>query len=131
MPAEKCLRADRKAGPALARKQPAGRSEQGPVDGRVLGPFPTATEDRELVAQHNDLELPLITLADEQAKKAAEEPVQQRHQHDAQSEPTPTRSPAGPSWPNPFLYPTRLICFQVSRAMSRQVVYEAERVILA
>src|SRR5206468_1563472 len=26
-----------------------------------LGPFPTATEDRELVAQHNDLELPLIT----------------------------------------------------------------------
>src|SRR5438128_2401449 len=33
------------------------------------GPFPTATEDRELVAQHNDLELPLITLADEQAKK--------------------------------------------------------------
>ena len=73
-----------------------------------LGPFPTATEDRELVAQHNDLELPLITLADEQAKKAAEEPVQQRHQHDAQSEPTPTRSPAGPSWPNPISLPHTL-----------------------
>src|SRR5262249_47845772 len=78
----------------------------GQVDVRVLRPFPAAPENRELVAQHDDLELPLTTAADEQAKKPTEEPIQQRHQHNAQSEPTRTRSPsrAGTAEPN-FFYP--------------------------
>jgi hypothetical protein len=46
VPAAERLRADRKAGPALGREQPADRSEQGPVDGRVRRPPPAAPEDR-------------------------------------------------------------------------------------
>jgi hypothetical protein len=97
VPTQKRLRAYREAGPAIAREQPARRSEQGSVDGRVLRPLPATPEDRELVAQHEDLELSLAAAADEQAKNAAEEPVQQRQQHDPQSEPTRPRPPAAPS----------------------------------
>ena len=50
VPTQKCLRADRKARSALRRKQPAGRSEQGSIDGRVPRPLPATPEDRELVA---------------------------------------------------------------------------------
>jgi hypothetical protein len=53
VPAAERLRADRKARPSLRREQPAHRSEQGPVDGRVLRPLPSAPEDRQLVAQHD------------------------------------------------------------------------------
>ena len=56
-------------------------------------PLPATPEDRELVAQHEDLKLSLTATADEQAKKAAEEAVQQRHQHGPESEPTRPRSP--------------------------------------
>jgi hypothetical protein len=48
VPAAKRSRADRKAGPPLGREQPTHRSEQGPVDGRVPRPLPTAPEDRQL-----------------------------------------------------------------------------------
>jgi len=87
VPAAERLRADRKAGPSLGREQPADRSEQGLVGGRVLRPLPSAPEDRQLVAQHDDLKLPLTAAAGEHADEAAQEPVQQRHQQDAQSEP--------------------------------------------
>jgi hypothetical protein len=50
VPAAKRLRADRKAGPARGRKQPAGRSQQGSVGRAVLRPLPSAPEDRQLVA---------------------------------------------------------------------------------
>jgi hypothetical protein len=59
----------------LGRRQPVGRSEQGTVDGRVLRPFPAALEDRQLVAQDNDLERPLAAAAHEQANRAGEKPV--------------------------------------------------------
>ena len=51
------------------------------------------------MAQHDDLKLPLTTTAGEHAHKAAQEPVQQTHQHDAQSEPARPRSPTRPSRP--------------------------------
>jgi hypothetical protein len=75
VPAAQRLRADRKAGPALGREQPADRSEQGPVGGRVPRPPPAAPEDRQLVAQHDDLKLPLTTTAGEHADEAAQKPV--------------------------------------------------------
>jgi hypothetical protein len=107
VPAAERLRTDRKAGPSLGREQLAYRSEQGPVGGRVPRPLPAAPEDRQLVAQHDDLKLPLTTTAGEHADEAAQKPVQQRHQHDAQSEPARPRSPTRPSRPESnFLYPT-------------------------
>jgi hypothetical protein len=99
VPAAERLRTDRKAGRSLGREQPAYRSEQGLVDGRVLRPLPPAPEDRQLVAQHDDLKLPLTTTAGEHADEAAQEPVQHRHQQDAQSEPPRPRSPTRPSRP--------------------------------
>jgi hypothetical protein len=108
VPAAERLRADRKARPSLRREQPAHRSEQGPVDGRVLRPLPSAPEDRQLVAQHDDLKLPLTATAGEHAHEEAQEPVQQTHQHDAQSEPARPRSPIRRFPPGiEFLYPTR------------------------
>jgi hypothetical protein len=97
VPAAERLRTDRKAGPSLGREQPAYRSEKGLVGGRVMRPLPSAPEDCQLVAQHDDLKLPLTTTAGEHADEAAQEPVQQRHQQDAQSEPPRPRSPARPS----------------------------------
>jgi len=49
---------------------------------------------RTLRAQHHDLKLPLTAATGEQADNPAQEPVQQRHQHDAQSEPSRPRPPA-------------------------------------
>jgi hypothetical protein len=66
--AAKRLRPHRKAGPAPGRKQPAHRSEQRPVGGRVARPLPSAAEDRRLMAQHHDLKLPLSAATGEQAE---------------------------------------------------------------
>jgi hypothetical protein len=55
------------------------------------------------VAQHDDLKLPLTATADKHTNENAQEPVEQRHQHEAQSEPAPPRSPV-----DPRLRPTRL-----------------------
>jgi hypothetical protein len=49
------------------------------------------------VAQHDDLKLPLTASADKHANETAQEPIEQRHQHDAQSEPAQPRSPGDPS----------------------------------
>ena len=108
MAAAKRLRADRKAGPPLSREQPAHRSEQRPVGGRVARPPPSTREDRQLVAQHDDLKLPLTATMGEHANNPAQKPVQQPPQHHAQSEPARPRSPARPR-PGQieFLYPTR------------------------
>jgi hypothetical protein len=87
VPAAQRLRPDRKARPPLERKQPARRSKQRAVSGRVLRPPPAAAQDRQLVAQNHDLELALTAAAGEKNKKTAEEPVHQTGQQDAQSEP--------------------------------------------
>jgi hypothetical protein len=87
----------------------AGRSEQGSVGGRVLRPLSTAPEDRQLVAQDDDLELPLTAAVGEHANEPAEKPVEQTDQHDAQFEPLRRRSRTRPSPPRgriEFLYPT-------------------------
>jgi hypothetical protein len=99
VPAAKRLRTDRKAGPSLGREQAANRSEQGSVNGRVPRPLPAAPEDRQLVAQDDDLKLPLTTAAGEHAHEEAKESVQQTRQHDAQSEPARPRSPTQRSRP--------------------------------
>ena len=85
VPAAKRLRAHRKAGPRCGREQPARGSEQGAVGGRVPRPLSSSPEDRELVAQDHDLKLTLTPAAGEQANDAAQQPVQQTRQHDAQS----------------------------------------------
>jgi hypothetical protein len=107
VPAAKRLRPHRKAGPAPGRKRPAHRSEQRPVGGRVVRPLPSAAEDRELMAQHHDLKLPLSAATGEQADTPAQDSVQQRHQHDEQSEPARPRSPAPPARPNRISLPHR------------------------
>jgi hypothetical protein len=97
VPAAKRLRADRKAGPPLGRKQPAGRSQQRSVGHGVPRPLPSSPKDRQLVAQHDDFKLPLTADAGKHPNETAQEPVEQRHQHEAQSEPARPRSPVDPS----------------------------------
>jgi hypothetical protein len=59
------------------------------------------------VAQHDDLKLPLTATADKHANENAQEPVEQRHQHEAQSEPAAPRSTSRPVPGRiDFLYPT-------------------------
>jgi hypothetical protein len=72
VPAAQCLRADRKARPSLGWKQPAHRSKQRTVSGRVLWPLPAAPQDRHLVAQNHDLELARAAAAGEQTNENAE-----------------------------------------------------------
>jgi hypothetical protein len=97
VPPAKRLRADRKAGPPFGRQQAARRGEKGSVGVRVPRPLPRASEDRQLVAQHDDLKLPLTATADKHRNENAQEPVEHGHQHEAQSEPAPPRSPVNPS----------------------------------
>ncbi len=97
VPAAKRLRADRKAGPPRGRKQPAGRSQQRSVGRGVPRPLPSPPKDRQLVAQHDDFKLPLTATAGKHANETAQEPIEQRHQHEAQSEPARPRSPVDPS----------------------------------
>jgi hypothetical protein len=83
VPAAKRPRTQGEARPPLGREQAARRSEQGSVDGRVPWSLPSAPEDRKLVAQDDDLKLPLTAAADEHANNSAQEPVQQTPQHQA------------------------------------------------
>jgi len=46
-------------------------------------PLPSTPEDRELVAQHDDLKLALTATTGERANENAQEPVQQARQHEA------------------------------------------------
>ena len=118
VPAAERLRADRKGRPPLGRKQPAHRSKQRTVSGRVLRPPPSAPQDRHLVAQDHDLELALTPAAGEQTNETAEEPVQQTGQQDAQSEPLPPSPPAPPSRPNRVSLPHRVVA---KRRVARDV----------
>jgi hypothetical protein len=93
VPAPKRLRADCKAGQALGRQQPAGRSKQRSIGGRVARTLTDAPQDRQLVAQHHDFKLTLAAAASEQANKPAQEPIQQTGQHAAQSRPARAPSP--------------------------------------
>src|SRR6266508_98153 len=106
VPAVKRLRANRKAGQALVWEQTAGRCEQGAIDGRVPRPLSTAPQDRQLVAQDDDLKLSLTTAADEHANKPAQDAIQHTRRHKAQSERLRPRSPAQPFRRIEFLYPT-------------------------
>ena len=69
------------------------------------------------MAQDDDLKLPLTTTAGEHVDEAAHKPVQQTHQHDAQSEPAGRDHqhalPAGIE----FLYPTRLTAQGAARTV--------------
>jgi hypothetical protein len=100
-------RTHRKARPALGREQTARSRQQRPVDSPVLRSLPTPPEDRELVSQHHDLELPLTTTPDEHPDHPAQKPVQQTHGHNAQSEPARLRSPTPPTDRNRVSLPHR------------------------
>jgi len=43
------------------------------------------------MAQQDDLKLPLTATAGKHANETAQKPVEERHQHEAQSEPAPPR----------------------------------------
>jgi Family of unknown function (DUF5937) len=101
VPAAKRPRAHPKTGPPLRWQQAARGGQQRPVDARVLRPLPSPPEDRDLVAQDSDLELPLTAAANEHPNEPAQEPVQQTHQHDPQSEPARLRSPTQPNRQEP------------------------------
>jgi hypothetical protein len=97
VPAAQRPRTHRKARPALGRQQTARSRQQRPVESPVLRSLPAPPEDRELVSQHHDLELPLTTTPDEHPDHPAQKPVQQTHGHNAQSEPARPRSPTPPT----------------------------------
>jgi hypothetical protein len=109
LPAAQRLRPDREARPPLGRKQPAQRSKQRTVSGRVLRPPSSTPQDRHLVAQNHDLELALTAAAGEQTNEPAQEPVQQTGQQDAQSEPLQPSPPATPSRPNRISLPHKTL----------------------
>ena len=57
MPSKQRRRRDEEGVPKVAREQSAGRAQEEPVDGPDDGPRRSAPQDRELVPQHQDLEL--------------------------------------------------------------------------
>jgi hypothetical protein len=75
VPAATRPRTHGETGPTLGWEQAARRSEQGPVDGRVPRPLPSPPEDRELIAQTDNLDLPLTTAVDVHRIAAAPRPL--------------------------------------------------------
>jgi hypothetical protein len=57
MPAQQRLGLDEEARPAGSGQDAADRGEQGPVGGLKLGSWGLPAQDRELVAQHQDLQV--------------------------------------------------------------------------
>src|SRR6266508_3461563 len=57
MPAKQCRRSDDKRAPARSRQQTARGSEENSIGRTQLGPSELATQHRELMAEHDDLEL--------------------------------------------------------------------------
>jgi len=62
---------DRKRGPPLPREEPAGRGQEGPVGRAVARSLPPPAQDTQLMAQHDDLQVPII---DAHAYEQAEQP---------------------------------------------------------
>jgi hypothetical protein len=81
MPAKQRRRSDDKRAPACSRQQTARGSEENPIRSAQLGPDELATQHRELVAEHNDLELLELLRAEAQRRelqKAPEHEVAER-----------------------------------------------------
>jgi hypothetical protein len=57
VPAQQCLRLDQEAGPAGSGQDAADGGQQRPVGEFQLGSWSLAAEDRELVAQDQDLKI--------------------------------------------------------------------------
>jgi len=82
------------------------------------GRSPSASQDRDLVAQNHDLELALTAPAGEQTNETAEEPVQQTGQQDAQSEPLRPSPPAPPVPAEPSFFTPQAQNFGVKRVLA-------------
>jgi hypothetical protein len=86
MPAQERLRPDHERPPRPTRQHPAERSQQQPVIRRELRPPHLPPQDRQLVPQHQDLEL-LRALATreqhDQLEQTAGEDVHQRHDQES------------------------------------------------
>jgi len=84
MPAQQGLGRDDEAGPTPPRQQPRGRGEKDPIGVGELGPGHLPTQDRQLMAQHDDLEV-LRALRSEpprhQVEDASGQDVQERSEH--------------------------------------------------
>jgi hypothetical protein len=64
------------------REEPADGGEESPVGGRIAGPLPSLGEDLQLTAKHGDLQFPIVDpRAGEEAKQAAQEPIQEEREH--------------------------------------------------
>ena len=73
---------DRKGGPPLAREEPAGRGQEGPVGGAVARSLPPPTQDTKLTPEHGNLQVPVLDPnADEQAENLAQDPIQEEREH--------------------------------------------------
>ena len=84
MPAPQRLRCDEETGPTLAWENAADGGEQSAVGGFQLGPGGLPLEDRELMAQHQDLQVLGGVTASEQREEldgAAEREVDESGQH--------------------------------------------------
>jgi len=71
---------DQKGGPPLAGEEPAGRGQEGPVGRAVAGSVPPPADDPQLMAQHGDLQVPII---DAHADEQAENPHRTRYRRNA------------------------------------------------
>jgi len=71
-PALERLGHDSEGRPPLPGEEPARRGEEGPVGGAVAGPLPSPGEHPQLMAEHGDLQFPVIQARpNEQADQAA------------------------------------------------------------
>ena len=84
MPAQQRLRADRERRPRRSRQRPAQRREQRAISRARSRPSELAPRDRELVAEHQDLDLLALARAQpqrEQLKHSAYRPIEERPEH--------------------------------------------------
>src|SRR5712691_7757036 len=90
MPAKQRRRSDDKRAPACSRQQTARGGEENSIGRAQLGPSELATENRELVAEHDDLELFELLRTEAQRRE-----LQKTPEHEVAERPEQRMAPPG------------------------------------
>src|SRR5260370_14850656 len=114
MPAEECCRCDKERSPTRPRQEPTRRCQEDTISRRQLRSTCLSMQDRELVPEHNDLELlELLRAGTKQYElkhaaedQVAERPDQESTPRDQRDGRTTLRSTQAPRTPNRLTHPT-------------------------
>ena len=85
VPTQQCLRLDREGCPGRPGKRPAQHRQQRPISPRQPRPRRLAAEDRQLVAQHEDLQLLRATRPPQQPDQREQVPDNEIHERPEQT----------------------------------------------